>query len=297
MLFILGRPKNMTHIERITSWLAVKPKSDKEGLVKLLVLVGVLLFCIFPLVGIVFWHVFWVPWLFIILTSFCMVLSCVFLISGLCLRKMRTKSWEIARYLFFPFLCFWTLSFVMLCVCFVLANCGLRMTSSKVQFPTGDVMAIALSSEGDVYCANSMYCRVQVYDNKGSFLKGWFLPFKGRGSGLVGFSLDENNYINLVYRNKTHVYDSMRYLKTIDHTDIDAEEDGNYTKKIVYDDSGVFYKSVQKPFSRWQLVKGKGEKESVLISEPVGLWLVGGLFPCFPLMMTSILFWILLKKI
>ena len=285
----------MTPIKRIVDWMAQEPKSRKDGLLRLLILAAGLFFGVLPLVVVVFWHVFLAPWLYLILTSLCFVLSCAFVISGLCLPKTRTRSWEIARYLISPFCCFWVFSFMMLPACFVYAKCGLRMTSSRVQFPTKSAVAIALNSEGHIYCLSTVYCRVQVYDSDGSFLKGWSVPVGGKGSGLEGLFLDENDHMNLVYPGKTCIYADNKLLETRYHPAIPLEDWENYEKKIVYDDSGVFYKSVGKSFSRWQLVKGEGGEESVLTSEPLGLWLVGGPFPAFPLTALSILFWGLLS--
>lgn len=286
----------MINFEKITNWLTTKPESDKEGLIKLSILVGVLLFCVFPLIGIIFWCVYWMPWLFIGLVFSCLALSCISIVWGICYKEFRLKSWGFARYFLFPFGCFWVSSIAMLCICFILANCDFRMATSKVQFPVGHIKAIDINSKGQIYYMDSMYSRVQVFNRDGSFFKSWFLPIKGKYSGVVGFSLGENDDINLVYRDKTLIYDSLgHFKKAVEHRDIDIEEYESYTKKIVQDSSGISYQSTKELFSRWQLIKLDGKEKTVLISEPFGLWLVGGFFPSFLFIMMSVFFWTLLS--
>ena len=278
------------------SWLETKPKSDKEGLLKLLILVGALLLCVFPLIVIVFWCVFLMPWLFICFTSLCFAVSCMFIIVGIYCKKCRHKSWVIARYIFLPFGCFWISSIIMAWACFVFANCGMTIASSSVQFPMGDIQAIDINNQGYIYCVDRMYCRMQVFNSDGSFVAGWFVPIKGKYSGGFRIYLDSNGYVYLANYNKTYKYDPSGNLHAVSRTNTDLEKYGDDIKEIVRSDSGILYKSVNKSFSRWQLVKGEGEKESVLISEPLGLWLVSGFFPSFPLMIISILFWGLLSS-
>ena len=278
------------------NWLSTKPKSDKEGITKLLILAIVLLFCVLPIISIIFWCVFWVPWLFISLVSFCLLLSCICIIHGIFFKEYRRKSWSIAGYIFFSFGCFFISSIAMVCACFIWANFGLRMPSSKVRFPAGYTKVIGIDRKGHIYCADRMYCRIQVFNKDGSFVIGWFVPIKGKYSGVVRFFIDENDQVHLVNRNKTYIYDSLGNLLTVNPTNAGLEGYSVEKKEIVKDNSEILYKSVNKVFSRWQLVKVEGKKEIVLTSEPLSLWLVGGFFPSFPLTIISILLWSLLKR-
>jgi hypothetical protein len=67
----------------------------------------------------------------------------------------------------------------------VVALAGSGLPLGSVEFPLGDVQDIAVDRKGDILMALGFYGRIQVYDSRGHFQRGW--SAEARGGGFTVF--------------------------------------------------------------------------------------------------------------
>lgn len=76
--------------------------------------------------------------------------------------------------------------------CTIIAQYFDSQIMTSVRFPLSVVPGVCVDRNGDIYCISNNYKRIQVYDSRGRFLRGWFVPFKKSG---VGIDIDENLHV------------------------------------------------------------------------------------------------------
>jgi hypothetical protein len=267
-----------------------EPHTLKKALIIFSALIPIVLFVFFPPLALVFWGVFSAPWLFIIASLLLFAISYGYIIKGISLDTgSRIKNWKIAKSLFIVNFIFWFCTLGVCAVCFVAGLVGIRMVSSQIQFPIADVWTIDVDSNGQVYCFDALYSRLQLFDNDGRFVRGWFVAPKAKFASF-GLYVDENDRPCIFQNEKKYIYTSEGQLISVTQTQpiSDRESYADYSKSTAQDNSGNIYTSVESFFSPWKLIKSNGENESVLISEPIGLWFVGPLFPMLAFIILSL---------
>jgi len=269
-------------------YIGSKTRLLNKPLMIFLILVVPILFIFFPLIRFDFWGLFSAPWIIIIETLLILAVSYTCTLTGLLIKTKRMQSWKIARFLFLLTFLIWFGLFVACALCFFLGLFGIQMVSSKIQFPIKNVLSIDIDAKGQIYCAEGMYSRLQIFDNNGQFLRGWFIPAKMKSESW-GFFVDKNNHVCVIKGNKKYTYNSEGRLLSIAQKPDDIKDYLGYQRHNVQDISGNSYTSVTRFFIPWKLIKSNGQKKSLLISEPIGLWFVGVPFPWVGFIILSLL--------
>ncbi len=170
---------------------------------------------------------------------------------------------------------------------------------NNVQFPLSRIGGITVDSDSNIYLALSHYSRIQKYNSKGEFIRGWFV----NTSGVFGIWA-HNSYIHAILA-RTHkhaVFDlDGSAIEYIDVTDINEELSlwEKAEKNVGKDPYGNMYLV---EYSKWSQIVMKinpnGEK-SLVIRNPFYFRLVYDPQPSWYLMMIglfmSVIFGMLLK--
>lgn len=152
----------------------------------------------------------------------------------------------------------------------------------KTEFPLGDVDGIAVDGDGRTYLAIPFYQRIQVYDNKGVFLRSWFIKSAG---GEYDIWADENILHVLVSRTDMHFVMSSEgeVLRSSVVSSFDEwrtlHDKGS--KKTHKDANGNLY-SLEESWWFPRVVKTDPRGDvTVLISDPFHRWLIKAPFPAW----------------
>lgn len=206
-------------------------------------------------------------------------------------RKPRNKVITILLLLWYIY-CF--ISIVPVPVCIFLAGFGVRMVSSRIQFPLGGVDSIATDSMGRVYCGISFYSRIQVYSNDGSFLRGWFVP-----DSVMMLEVDSNDRLHyLALRNDKHYIfkPDGELFKEERVSESFAREFGPNSNLQIDDSLGNIYK-IKEPWLFPNVIKISPSGDAVvLVSDPFYLWLFRAPLPSWGLNALIGITWTLLES-
>jgi len=225
-----------------------------------------------------------------------LVVAIALVLSGLYVKHLRLPTWKIARVFFGVSFAFWFFVLLAGAVCCHLSLFGIRMVSSRIRLPSADVCTIAIDSKNRIYCAEELYGRLQVFDGDGSFLRGWFIRTKERGSSF-GFYIDENDHPCVRRDDTLYVYDSNGLLLSVDDDLPDPNRRyAGYQQYTVENAAGDKYESVGGLFSPWKLVKIQNDRQTVLISEPFTLWFISPIFPGAFFIVISVLSGLILDR-
>lgn len=110
------------------------------------------------------------------------------------------------KIIFYLVLLFASISLILsLFACEGISYLGIRMASSTMRFPLGDLGDFAVFEDGRIACFCRDHVRVQIFSEEGQFLRGWFL-FTPRGN-IVNVRVDPNDQIYVInYENKHFVF-------------------------------------------------------------------------------------------
>jgi len=235
---------------------------------------------------------------YIILT--CMGVPLIVIVVALLVQKINAGVWITAKAMsvLLAFFCFWLWIFVS-GIGTEMDYIRMRLFSSQTQFSLGHLSGIAVDDESRIYLAVQTYSRIQVYNKKGDFVKGWFVE---AGGGIFDVWVEGKDSIHVVTsRMRTHdVFDSSgRLLKSIKVTS--NEESSALFKKAgglkTKDFSGNTY-SILSPEWFPRIVKLTSDgKYSVVIEDPFYLWLVKTPLPIFLVFATSLIMLTVLGKV
>jgi len=212
---------------------------------------------------------------YIILT--CLVVSLAIIIAGLFLQRINAGVWLIGMILS-------VLLMIAVGALFGFGGVGVkhlpqsintRLFPNKVQFPISIPGGIAVDEHGRIYIAIQGYSRIQVYDKKGNFLKGWFV----NTTGIFDIWLGDDSFLHAVLaRASSHdVFDlNGRLLKSAEVTS-NEEEYRLFEKAGGLNEQDVFGNTYSIQSSEWfpKIVKRTPTgKEFVLIKDPFHFWLI-----------------------
>lgn len=158
------------------------------------------------------------------------------------------------------------------------------VSSSNLRFPVSYSSDIAVDSHGHIYCAVYSYCRVQVYDKDGRFLRGWPAPVgtKKKNFHLV---MDNNDNLHLIgdYGHYTYKTDgqllSGRKFKGRDDSNDVAEDDSILCK---FRDGNTYSLKSKWLFPKIIKTTSTGEQSTILLYSWT-LWLMKGPWQAFGL--------------
>lgn len=201
---------------------------------------------------------------------------------------MKYKLLHIIRCFAFLTLLLGAIGIITAFVCKGLSYIDMRMVSSVIQFPLGDIEDIAIDNQGKIICFCSDHYRLQVYNGNGNFYRGWFVNSSLRTARIY---VDTDNCIHVAtYYDKHYVFD-------VDGDMISESKQGGVYKefadqsknRINQDNRGNIYDySIKGLRSKIYQITPSGEKKTI-ISTPYYLWWLGVLFPSYFLVVFSII--------
>ena len=232
-----------------------------------------------PLIGAIAFFVPWIPGILIPVSTGIFFAS---VIIGFMVPTSRSSLWNIAKFSAFIPLCFWLALFVLGHLSLVGARFfNVRMSSTQARFPLAHLDAIAVDSRGQIYCLSLFYCRVQVFDEEGNFVRGWFVPIP---KGLFRMMVDDQDNLRIAARKNgvNLFFDSNGNLvKKEKKTDFDEEFGLRQTPKRVKDNFGNIYE-IRSPYLFPKVVKiSLSDEQEVFIRDHLGLWVITMPLPAF----------------
>ena len=161
------------------------------------------------------------------------------------------------------------IGFVSTWVCEGLSYIGLRLRSSSIEFPLGEISDMAIDKNDRLVCYLGFHRRVQVYTTDGEFFNGWFGNTSARHAKIT---IDDKNYIHVKvdYSNEL----SEEYIFDFDGNIISKENAGDYIynkyhyrfkKRENKDEKGNSYYYREKAFHT-QLIKVTPQGEEIVIA-------------------------------
>ena len=170
----------------------------KNPLILLFLLIVSIVFIVCPLACIFSLTAFYFPWIPGILIPVSTGIFFASVIIGFMVPTSRSSLWNIAKFSAIIPLCFWLALFVLGHLSLVGARFfNVRMSSTQARFPLAHLDAIAVDSRGQIYCLSLFYCRVQVFDEEGNFVRGWFVPIP---KGLFRMMVDDQDNLRIAAR-------------------------------------------------------------------------------------------------
>jgi len=210
--------------------------------------------------------------------------SCfAFFVLAFLLQQHRRKFKKVAANLLIPAMSLWIGCVALDFVCGIYGRRLVPMVSSKMEFPLAYLKGIAVDSHGQIYCGVHHYSRLQVYDEKGHFVRGWFCPISYKGTYHIETDEDDRVRIALFSQGvyTEYLYDPNGWLlskKIIESSEYEKEF-GQFTDFADRDDLGNEY-VVKNPIMHPRVVKIETSgKKYVLISDSFSRWIVRHPFP------------------
>lgn len=158
-----------------------------------------------------------------------------------------------------------------------------NFNNSKFEFPLSVVNGIAVDKEGRIYFGLGFYSRIQVYDQKGKFLKSWYID-ASQGGFVIDISKEDYLLVETYRNNKKYHYTvDGRLLKaeTIEEVDIGRNNQ-------IYDRFGNEYQ-IKRDIIGPNVIKKSGNSVKFTIRTPWYLWFMQFPFPSFALGIIGIL--------
>lgn len=163
-------------------------------------------------------------------------------------------------------------------ICLGLSYAKIRMVSTKMRFPLGEPEDLAVDNKDNIVVYSRDHCRLQIYRNNGTLLRGWFVYTANRTARI---HIDPNNSLHLATMfDKHYVFDINGNLSK------QFEEKGIFEKFCLMDtpektrDSKSNTYKMSQTFFRTIIFKITPEgSKKVVISDPIYLWLFRWMFP------------------
>jgi hypothetical protein len=162
------------------------------------------------------------------------------------------------------------------------ANFGLieKVISGNIEYPLGEIYAIAIDNQDNIYCALTFYSRIQKYNWQGKFIRGWHVDADG---GVFRIKVEDDKYVHIgTARNDIH------YIFNTDGVLLKKDIEGKFFADITNkcesqcrDVNGNIYK-IEKHilFPNVSKTTPTGYKIN-LITTPLYLWFIMGPFPAW----------------
>jgi len=157
---------------------------------------------------------------------------------------------------------------------------GFSPTSAEdKELALGDVGGISIDSKKNIYLALHFYGRVQVYDSKGRFIKGWAINASG-GNFRIRNNLNDDLEIATARNDMYYIYSLEKGLIKSIHDPKRFDEFGIEHEKSTRDGDGNTYRIRGWLFPRIEKISASGIKNK-LITVPLKKWVLMGPFPAW----------------
>ena len=224
------------------------------------------------------------------LTGWILLIAIAIVLVSLFFNKTKKFSKTIPlkfiRYAWFIFFLYSAGILVFGFLCTAASSLNMRFASQKARFPLSQVEWIQVDNDGKVYCMSFSYFRMQVYNSHGEFQKGWFMPHLKESYRI---SLTEQG--DILYGNENQV----EYMFDGHGNQMPLEEE--YARQLMppmstrcVDESGSIYELRHFLFRPMIVKTDNNGNETILIKDPLGLWVHGMPLPGFWFFILSVAF-------
>ncbi len=167
--------------------------------------------------------------------------------------------------------------FLSMMACEFFSWAKIPLISSKIRLPLAPLVDMAVDKQGHVICYGSSFKRLQIFDKKGNFLRGWFIKNPHAGALL---RTDPNGLI--------HFINDLVYLFDLEGKILkETKEPGLYRRlystRTLYeyceDAEGNSYNTEGGIFGTIKVIKVEPSgQEHILIKDPLYLRFIGNWF-------------------
>ena len=189
--------------------------------------------------------------------------------------RSKTITLEIIKYFLLVVVTLWVTNLMIMLACRMYSTGGVSLASSVVRFPLADSGPVAIDSKGRIYCSSGRYDRLQVYDRKGHFVRGWFF-----------FGGDYHDSITIDHNDLIYVQKKIGEGYTVFDVNGNMLNEGEHwppeqaRNNPALDSEGSVYKSPAHWMYSDEVVKiSPTGKKSVIISDPLYLRIIAAIFP------------------
>jgi hypothetical protein len=267
--------------KRFLAWL--ESAKHKGLLAQVAVLFGFVFCVLCPLgaaVGLVAVYLRWVP-VFVVPT--CAGCSVIFVLLAVLFKPLRGKALRTARNTLAVLVCFWIGALIFGILCGTAGNIMSRLVNSHVELPLGEPKAVAVDTNGLIYCIGGFYKRLQVYDTQGRFLHGWFVPHLAKSSFILKIDSEDRIHMATFARPKVVSMVFARdgsLLETTNDAGVFSESAG-VSNLEARDRQNNIYRLQRSLFFPRIVKAGPQGVQKTVVANPLNLWLVKGSFPLF----------------
>ncbi len=120
---------------------------------------------------------------------------------------------KIIKILLVVWLALGTVGVCIVLLCHWLSALGLSMNSSYIRFPLGEVSSMTTDARGCIWVYSTDLSRLQIFDQKGDFLRGWFVSSASPNPLTSEMYVDPNGHIHLILISDDHyIFDAAGNL-------------------------------------------------------------------------------------
>lgn len=138
----------------------------------------------------------------------------------------------------------------------------LKWMPASIEFPLALIEDMDINENGDLFVLSRFYGRIQVYNQKGEFLRGWFFYAP---SGTVSMNINDSNEIEVAAFSSDEIYsfnENGRLLKTTNFEDMyNRYPSEDNTKHLLNTSTGMKYDAEGFVFPRIILTGPDGTKK------------------------------------
>jgi len=172
-----------------------------------------------------------------------------------------------------------------------LESVGTLPLLGKIELPPGPAQVI-VDSQQRIYLISGFYRRIQLYDQKGEFVKGWHLSTH---KGEHKYSIDNNNHLHIRVEN---VKDWTHYILDPDRG---VKKPPKPEKKWVFPIMPQRIKGLTFEYKGWYLFpyvvkKDRSGKATTILRAPLWQWPITAPFPALALVVIGMVAILLAKR-
>ena len=136
------------------------------------------------------------------------------------------------------------------------------MDSKNIEFPLADIDGIDVNQDGNLFVASRFYSRIQVYNPKGDFVRGWFF-YAPAGEIHIKINVENQIEVAALSFDKIDIFDEDgKLLKTNKYEDMYSwYTPGNKDKHLLNESTGLQYDIEGLVFPRIIQTGPDGEKK------------------------------------
>ena len=156
-------------------------------------------------------------------------------------------------------------------ICSGLAYCGVQGISTKISFPIAEVTSSAVDKQGRVFSYSGSLCRLQIFDNRGGLLRGWFV-YTAFSTGRI--YTDSNAYVHVVSSADNHFvfdYDGNKIRESKDKGCYDIAREMKKSDVHYRDSKSNIYKADHGILRTKILRTTPTGQESLVVTDPLYL--------------------------